>query len=44
MTLDLVMHSKRRTDRDYTTIIEVVDFCGRVDDYVVAGNNWWMKG
>jgi hypothetical protein len=44
LTLDLVMRSKRRTDLDYTTIIDVVDFCGRVDDYVVAGNNWWMKG
>jgi hypothetical protein len=42
--LDLEMSSKRRTDNQFTPIINVTGFCRRVHDYMVLGNNWWLAG
>ena len=41
--LDLVMDAKRTTDQTWTRIIEAPEFCTRVDDFRVLGNNWWIR-
>ena len=41
--LDLMMISKRSTDRRWTTVIDAPEFCTRVHDFRVLGPNWWIR-
>lgn len=41
--LRVTMLAKRRTDSDFTTIIDESNFCGGKHEYVILGNNRWIE-